>query len=393
MNSPLRTHYNELDNSFVGIRKEDNTINVYFPRGIVEVDSHEFKKNVFSLVRILKNKHLRANLQRTNTGEDSFPFDSYIFLIQDFLKNGYFESIKVSKHIDGRGKILWKDTIKKIKPIFNDEGAIFSKFVIRKKYNSQETLIATIYKQCLKLSLDLIGWLFGYISSEPPQFIVGKNEAIAIIANELSSSFSDKNKELFSHLLKILKSSASSFEKSDKLLFGVGDFAPIWEYLIDRKFGDKNIQRNYHPRAKWHLKDNPKHLEFTPLRLDSIHIVDNSAYVLDSKYYKYGITFNPNDLPATESVAKQIIYGEYVKKEGKFSEVYNAFIIPANNVDVPYKYLGYATSNWKSEKGEHHERIILISVDMQFLLRTYDNNSLEEKESFMELIRTSAQSI
>ena len=69
---------------------------------------------------------------------------------------------------------------------------------------------------------------------------------------------------------------------------------------------------------------------------------EQKIFVLDSKYYQYGATKNPNHLPDSASVVKQLSYAEYIanpKNKIKLpsdiqqnldsQKIYNAFIMPA----------------------------------------------------------------
>ena len=59
---------------------------------------------------------------------------------------------------------------------------------------------------------------------------------------------------------------------------------------------------------------------------------NNNIYILDAKYYKYGATKNPFDLPESASINKQITYGEYIDAQADLknpdSVIYNAFLMP-----------------------------------------------------------------
>ena len=117
--------------------------------------------------------------------------------------------------------------------------------------------------------------------------------------------------------------------------FGTDSFEYVWEKLIDRVFGIKDKQ-NYFPKTRWKLKGKVK--ENVALEPDSIMLYNNQIYVLDAKYYRYGITGIPIHLPESSSINKQITYGEYIYTQRRFKEqygedvpVYNAFLMPYNS--------------------------------------------------------------
>ena len=73
---------------------------------------------------------------------------------------------------------------------------------------------------------------------------------------------------------------------------------------------------------------------------------NQKVFVLDSKYYRYGETKNPNHLPDSSSVVKQIAYAQYienpekntipedVKKYTSNNQIYNAFILPGKKMMI-----------------------------------------------------------
>ena len=84
---------------------------------------------------------------------------------------------------------------------------------------------------------------------------------------------------------------------------------------------------------------------------------NQKIFVLDSKYYRYGVTKNPNHLPDSASIVKQIAYAEYIdnvknrnklpKNIGPFIEsknIYNAFIMPAENLSP--ENIGYVSADY-----------------------------------------------
>ena len=48
------------------------------------------------------------------------------------------------------------------------------------------------------------------------------------------------------------------------------------------------------------------------LEPDTTMLHDNKIYVIDAKFYKFGVSGNPGDSPESSSINKQITYGEYI---------------------------------------------------------------------------------
>ena len=129
------------------------------------------------------------------------------------------------------------------------------------------------------------------------------------------------------------------------------------------------------------------------------------VYILDSKYYKYGLTGVNSHLPGAESVCKQMAYAEYVETRLKeipafagmtSGNIYNAFIMPycvdagkwdeiAAVAELPrndvyaMKRVGYIYGDWKDCKRPYH-KIACILLDMKSVMRNYANNSAAQSE-------------
>lgn len=111
-------------------------------------------------------------------------------------------------------------------------------------------------------------------------------------------------------------------------------------------------------------------------------ICGGKIYVLDAKYYRYGVSGLPKHLPESTSINKQITYGEYIDNcaelKAKYGDtIYNAFLMPYNKDDNPFHLqgqyfanVGEAAGEWKF--GYHkYERVQGIVVDIRYLMNNY----------------------
>lgn len=105
--------------------------------------------------------------------------------------------------------------------------------------------------------------------------------------------------------------------------------------------------------------------------------------------YQYGVTHNVNDLPETQSIQKQITYGDHVFNTLNKSDnpkVRNAFILPYNKklenfVDDPntvkyndgnLAYFGQAYTDWRNaEDPKDYEKVYAFGIDFNYLLENY----------------------
>lgn len=111
---------------------------------------------------------------------------------------------------------------------------------------------------------------------------------------------------------------------------------------------------------------------------------NQKIFVLDSKYYRYGATKNPNHLPDSGSVVKQLAYAEYIdnpKNRSKLpaevgenisdSSIYNAFIMPAENLtpqNIGYVSSDYVLSQEADTATKSYHKIYGILLDVRTIM-------------------------
>lgn len=97
-----------------------------------------------------------------------------------------------------------------------------------------------------------------------------------------------------------------------------------------------------------------------------------------------------NDLPETQSIRKQITYGDYVFNtldKSDNSKVRNAFILPYNKKledflndpntlkynDGNLAYFGQAYTDWRNaEDPKDYEKVYAFGIDFNYLLENYN---------------------
>lgn len=369
------------NDNFVGLKFIKNEIKVYFPIGYrIPKSNEECRKAILSM---LKTIDISSNI--LNEGNiDSFcrddnnalPINSYIWIINDYLKNGLFKNNTKVYVKNPSGKINWKKTLNSNFNVSGKNIVYLNPYV--EKNTRDDNIITNINAYCLAIALKYIGWLFGNLTIPENNINASYVEYyISIINYELIRTFDSQKKNFLMHLKKILQETCSENEYIINN-YGVYKYETIWEYMINEVFGNKSAA-NFFPSANWNLFDWKK-FESSKLRPDTIMVNKNNVYVLDSKYYKFGITFNPIHLPNTSSIQKQITYAENIDNNYNYNNVFNAFIIPynklnnKNNLKNNIQYVGYAESDWKKNVDITYEGISLILVDTKYLIDCYTKN-------------------
>lgn len=177
--------------------------------------------------------------------------------------------------------------------------------------------------------------------------------------------------------------------------YGTYCFEYVWEKMNDKMFGIEN-KVDYFPKTTWYV--NGDRYDSASLEPDTIMLYGSSVYILDAKYYKYGVTGKAWGLPESTSINKQIIYGEYVvngekfkKKHGNNMKVYNVFLMPFDSLKSKYPNnpvmlkVGETVSNWKNNS-EDYQKIQSILVDVKTLTNINVQQEMKEIEQLAELI-------
>ena len=169
---------------------------------------------------------------------------------------------------------------------------------------------------------------------------------------------------------------------------------PLLKYSISK----------FNPKSSWYLKkDGFTKSPSSELRPDTILIDEETktAYILDSKYYRFGTTGLNSDLPESTSIQKQITYGEYIKENylgNNIENIRSAFLLPYNShknkfgLTQDLEYIGYSKAEWKDNK-EEHQIIYAFLIDLKHTIQTWNvrNSHGNDIHSLIESIEQEVQ--
>lgn len=385
----------------VGIEFEKDIINVYFPLGydIPKLsDSREQRKqekkailDIIKTISLCKNNESEYKYNHNSGKNREIPIYSYLWILNNYLKNGLY-NVMDKKYISSqKGKINWKRTIN-TKPFFSEDEIVYLN-PIAEVNTKEDNIITEIHAICINYCIDKIGWIFGNISK-----ITGYQQTlpdmvyINILHRELVKTFNDRKKTLLNHLLKILINKSENDEADIKNNMLVDNYHYAWEYMIREVFGNDNENiKEYFPTITWSLKykKGPK----PRMRPDTVIKKDNDLYIIDAKYYKYGVLENGN-LPGAEDVDKQITYGEF--NNYRYNNVYNAFLMPYNknenefNSNLNILDIGNVKSNARiASNGEKYKKIAIILVDTKYLIDCFYKRNKKDEEALINSIISS----
>lgn len=413
LNKPLfnycRNATNREGDTFVGIKSElineVHNLTIYFPLGYkISQDENLVRNEIIQLLTVLQDYNDEQSQVASISPEQllktvRFPAQAYIKVITDYLNNGYYKMSEDEFKLGQSGAISWNKTRKQVEPIVTKKGIVYPQYMVRQHSETDKQLITEISQYCVYESYVKIGWLYRMPEVVKPR----RTRELAVyksyMHNMKLSATKDRDKQLFSAMQDILDFTNQN-DEPEEFYFGTNRFEYIWERLIESTYGNVN-KEYYFPRTKWLLNigTNKSNHAIEP---DTVMHHDNSIYILDAKYYKYGVTLNPGDLPASTSINKQISYGEFIHTHDKFSKeresglgIYNAFLLPFDSKSKPYDYgksnyytIGEAVAEWKNSL-ESFERVQGILVDVKFLIGNVVRPSLKEIENLSNVILAS----
>lgn len=392
-----RVNTNEKGDRFVGIKADSGEVVVCFPVGYQLPETEgEIKQDILHLFQTLTDftdsfdRVLTTNIFEAPQPAD-FPINAYLEIINYFMETGgYYKETEPIFRTRDRGKIDWAKTVKRQKPLIQSNlTPVYTLYTVRDSRQNENKLITHIHRYCVYESFSKLGWLFTPFMPEPPIIPLDVNHFIIALNDKLAVTHNDQEKKLFVSMKKMLEYIDDN-APDKQFYFGTDYFENVWEKLIDRAFGVKN-KNDYFPRTRWRLRKG-KHKEKYPLEPDTIMKYNNKMYVLDAKYYRYGVTGNSNHLPNSSSINKQITYGEYIQTQHKVENdrLFNAFIMPYNSLENYFGYtevfrnVGEAVGDWKGDT-YNYERIQGIVVDTRYLIYHYTGNP---KGGVMELAKS-----
>ena len=424
---------------FVGIKITQSERTVIFPMGYVPEKTSlsaskiqkEERNEILNLINSIylctsNKKGERVSVLNGDVKYD-FPIKSMLYIIEDFLDRGTYYTEKETLYTKSNGgKISWNRTIKRIKPAVSESGIAFLDFIIRKSRIQENQLITELHKYCVNKCFEIFGFLYSLSLPEKgllDETDISKNKKnyVQVLQEKIDSTYLESNVELFSNLLDFINFFDCESETKEAS-YGTNCFQVVWERLVDSVFGtvgQTEKGKYFYPGSRWNFTEG-KPKQNAPLRPDTIMIAENpleqnmrKCFIIDSKYYSYKMLRKPDSeeneseqesvlvhgsIPGTDSIQKQVTYAQYIdseiktfgsEKREKFrfrhSDIFNVFILPANNIEEKLRYIGSAASDWHDGSKNYHT-VHAVTLDTKFLLKNGNKKSDEIQKELAELI-------
>lgn len=368
-----------------------------------EKEQKEEAKKIVSLI-----KRVQKEFSLGGSGDESFQFYSMAWLIRDYIDNGYYtETERVVRRGD-QGRIDWKHTLRHSGIYFDGNNLLYRDFYVQKNKLDEANLLAQIYKCCLAYSAECIGFLYNVSQTERSVFRIDSAGDVGFmfyhVQKELGRTFNSYKQMLLRHLLTILKGRQGKI-RAVSLCMHDKEFEYVFEFLVNSVFGTETVQDFYN---EYGYKIDDKYFSASKLRPDTImknpmesesdeKPVKPDFYVIDAKYYNYGYTENPRDLPQASAIAKQIGYNfylheNYIDEKGNGGKTfYSIFLLPfaaerkdgeLASIDCAFRLVGYATNRkapMASGRAENEVAVCLVDLKMLVNVCFHEAHTVIEK--------------
>lgn len=367
---------NENESEYIGITFDKNNLKIIFPRGYsLSLNDKDLKKDIIILIKVfdkyIKRKKAKSysreekNLNKSNG--KNFSISNAIWLLNDFESNGLYEEYIINYKVNKNGNINWSKTIKSIKPYISNNDLIYLDFIVKKNNNNNFNIITHIQRYIIKKCTSVIGWLYPNINIEGPTNLPYKKSiCINLLKKELKQINIDKTKKLIINMINFLENDSDEKNLNKFKEYKTKYFMNIWEDMLNYILGNDEPNK-YYPKAIWEI-DNET-ISASNLRPDIILNSDKNTYVIDAKYYKYGITKSINHLPQSSDISKQLLYSKHIENNTKKNS-YDAFILPykSNNKKNLFEFVG----NAKMDNNIYdNKKVVCILADMKSIMKKY----------------------
>ena len=354
------------DSDFVGIRSKTNNIYITFPIGYnikeetISKESDEKIRMVYPDIKILMKIMDSNKIDYYEKGKERFSFSSAIYIIEDYLKYGLYNKDGMTLQMNGPGKIDWKETLNSIEPIYYNNSLIYERTYTNNK-SSKESIITSIQKYCLKISVKVIGWLYNINKLDLiEQNNLEEKELLFELNKELHNVNEDRKKKLLREMIIFISGTSESKNiKNQEFSIGRNHFDKVWEQILRKQIYNFYEEYPCYPRTYYQYNDGTKKYN-SKLIPDIIIKKENKIIIVDAKYYK------ENTTPDSSDIFKQILYGQYIKNKNKKCNIKNIFILPKNIEKDKFEHIAFANADHFKE----NKKIDVYYLDTKTVLKS-----------------------
>lgn len=325
---------------FCGLISCSDQIAIFLPRNSeirIDTDKSFIARNLLTSIQRYQSM-LNSSKETSDEGQDIIGKKSLsliVSLLEDYKLNGIYIR-RIKKETRNNGNINWNKTICRMQSFTVGNDLFYPETYGRHHRVVSDSEISRIHAQVIRELCEKFGWI---VFTEPlsteqslhniPFFHGNDDNKIALLKNELSVTYSDRDIFLLKDLIQYLE--MQSGHESNEFVIGIREFHVIWEKMLDTCLLH-TVKMNHRLTAPVYKIGDTYHLASARgYRTDTIlkNPNKNEYIIIDAKYYG---AKNIHTAPGLADIIKQFYYAKSVKNiDLKSGEARNVFIFPGEN--------------------------------------------------------------
>ncbi len=322
--------------SFVGVSniKDTDKTRIVVPYGyqIPTIVDSEDKDNVSQLRRYVKviQKALHTYVAQREGIDFSKGMNSplaAVNIIQDYLLMGSFIEFERTLQESDRGKVNFKQTIKKIRPKIIDDGFFYDSFITDKKSVIEDNITALIQGNIINHFMSHGGdVLFGQALKVQIKHINLDLHAIRLLQEEQNNTFNSRKQSLIRWSIEYIRGLLNpNYEERGEWNYAILA-SSLWEIIVDYVFGNQQKRDKTVYGTTYRFFDITKgeyQEQGSSTEHDTIYEDDEYIFIIDSKMY-----LSHRDMLTEAILGKQFGYYLSAKKKKSHKKIVNLLFLP-----------------------------------------------------------------
>ncbi|MDC8001525.1 hypothetical protein POV26_10790 [Aequorivita todarodis] len=268
--------------------------------------------------------------------ESEYPFASFFSIYSYFQQFGIYTERVTRTKIGYRGKISWKDTIRKSAKIYNGQGLLHFPYYV-KENKSKQVFISDCMAFAIDYTIERFSFLFNLPKTNHKQLSFDFFENNEYVVKHLQSMknevFKDVNRKLIFDLIEFY-SDLKEHRQGGDIHIKIKYFNLVWEDMVGHYLNNHFISidnenkmifdiNNFNSKTTFSKKSfnvDKSDNRFT-IEPDHYFIDDERQYIFDAKYFDSLASLN----------YKQYSYHEMLKSKIEDNKTVSALMLPSEN--------------------------------------------------------------
>lgn len=331
----MQNEYDLTGKDFVGVSKSDEAgMRIVVPYGVnlpdyvqsTDRDNVRFlKMYVKTIQKALNSKLVKNSIENITEGSIGNPVAA-VNIVADYISMGTLIEYEHVERIAEIGKINFRKTVHKVKPMIVDGDFLYEKYIINSKIIARNNFAAQVQGNIINHFMEHGGEaLFGSklrIDVKPLRLT---STLKTRLRKEQEQTFNSRKQMIIRWMIEYLDGAEIDKEQKGDWQYAI-IASSLWEAMVNAVFGNQKILNKTlfgKKYAFYSLKSSSFGQPGRPTQHDTIYEDDNSVFIIDAKMYG-----SSNTLLSEEVLGKQFGYYLEAAKKRPDKMIVNIFLLP-----------------------------------------------------------------